>query len=177
VAPQWIVTSTACFAEDGKPVTAGAPPRATTVSIGHGTTAAKATTATSLVPHADPIAASTTAPTDGEVLRAAGYGPTTTEWVPDKLHAATFEVTAVRAGALDLTRQDAMAGICRGDAGGPLPRETEGRVELVSIHHAAGQKGCLGSPDTAQDAVETRRRAEIRRRVAIRLASGRTHSF
>ncbi|MDI6103025.1 ricin-type beta-trefoil lectin domain protein [Actinoplanes sp. NEAU-A12] len=172
VAPQWIVTATACFAEDGKPVTAGAPPRAATVSVGHGTSAATKTTVTTLVPHAgrnvvlaklntwiagiDPVAVGTTAPAAGDVVRAAGYGRTASEWVPDKLHTATFEVKAARAGALDLTRKDAAAGICKGDAGGPLLREAGDRVELVAIHHTAEQKGCLGSSDTGQDAVETR---------------------
>ncbi|OJF14535.1 S1 family peptidase [Couchioplanes caeruleus] len=172
VAPQWVVTSAVCFAEPGKPVVAGAPPRAASVTVGRVVSAAKPLAVTRIVPHAErdivlaklqsrvtgvtPVAISKAAPAIGEVLRAAGFGRTKTQWLPDELHVAAFAVSGVRVDAVDLARQDAAAGICKGDAGGPLLRETGGRVELVAIHRTAGQSGCLGSSDTGKDAVDTR---------------------
>ncbi|GGQ77476.1 trypsin-like serine protease [Couchioplanes azureus] len=172
VAPQWIVTSAVCFAEPGRPVTAGAPPRAASVTVGRVVSAAKPLAVTKIVPHAErdivlaklqsrvtgvtPVPIAKSVPTIGEVLRAAGFGRTKTQWLPDELHVAAFAVRGVRVNALDLTRQDAAAGICKGDAGGPLMREAAGRVELVAIHRSAGQSGCLGSSDAGKDAVDTR---------------------
>ncbi len=172
VAPQWIITSAACFAENGQPVAAGAPPRATTVTLGRTATGAQTATVTKIVPHADrdivlaklkfrvsgidPVPVGTTAPAAGDVLRAAGFGRTTAEWVPDRAHTAAFAVDAVGAGTLDLSGSDAGARICKGDAGGPLLRETGAGAELVAIHHTAWQNLCYGSTDTRQGAVDTR---------------------
>jgi len=162
VAPQWIVTAAACFAEEGRPAGAGAPPRTTTVTVG-----GRVIPAVRLVPHADrdvvlvrlrvraigvtPVPVATTAPAGGEALRAAGFGRTATEWVPGRLHTTPVTVQAVAAGTVDLPGP-----ICKGDAGGPLLRSAGGRIELVAIHHTSWQRGCLGSDETRQGAVETR---------------------
>ncbi|MFE7425684.1 GTP-binding protein, partial [Streptomyces sp. NPDC057545] len=38
--------------------------------------------------------------------------------------------------------------ISKGDAGGPTLREKDGDVELVAVHSASWQAGCLGSDAT-----------------------------
>jgi hypothetical protein len=104
-----------------------------------------------------PLPVATTAPATGEVLRVAGYGRTSTEWVPDRLATALFAVqtvTATTAGIAGST--SAKADTCKGDAGGPAFREGAGRVELLGIHSTSWQHGCLGVTDTRQGSTETR---------------------
>ena len=173
---QWVLTATDCFAEGTQPVAAGAPTRPTTATIGRvdlaDTTAGQVRPVVALVPHAGrnvvlarlarpvdiaPVAIGTTAPTEGDVLRVAGYGRTATEWVPGRLHTATFDVTGVAGGLTTITGQaPGQASPCKGDAGGPALRETAGRVELVAVNHTSWQNGCLGVTETRQGAVETR---------------------
>ncbi|GAA0492855.1 esterase [Paractinoplanes deccanensis] len=170
--PQWVITAKACF---GAAPAAGRPAVPTTVTLGRadltGTTG-QVRAAARLVPHPDrdvvlvkldrptaiaPVALGTTAPAAGEVLRMSGYGRTATEWVPDHLHSAPFAVSAVGAGVLDVAGADAgQAGLCKGDAGGPALRESNGVTTLVAIHHTSWQGGCAGSDETRREAVETR---------------------
>ncbi|WP_143133977.1 trypsin-like serine protease [Actinoplanes philippinensis] len=170
--PQWVVTAKACF---GEAPAAGKPAVPTTVTIGRADltgTAGQVRAAARIVPHPDrnvvlvkldqpttvaPVALGATAPAAGDVLSLAGYGRTATQWVPDALHAAQFQVTGVGTGVLDVAGVAAnQAGICKGDAGGPALRETAGAVELVAIHHTSAQGGCLGSTATERNATETR---------------------
>ncbi len=175
VAPQWVITTRSCLIPADQPVTPGAPPTATTVTVGRSDVASAGghtTRATYLVPHPDrdlvlarlltraigvtPVTVGATAPATGDVLRVAGYGRTGTEWVPDRPHAGSFAVTGVGATTLDITGSGAGATICKGDAGGPALRETPTGFELVALHHRAWQGGCLGETGTRRDAVETR---------------------
>nr|WP_307969711.1 trypsin-like serine protease [Salinispora arenicola] len=175
VASRWIVTAKACFTEDAAAPTEGAPSRPTSVLVGR-TNLAGSTghrlAVTNLVPHptrnvllaelsapvdgVTPISWSSAAPTAQEVLRVTGYGRTATEWVPDRLHTATFTVADVAATTIEVTGTSAAATICKGDGGGPAFRETESSVELVAINNTSWQGGCLGETDTRTDATQTR---------------------
>ncbi len=98
---------------------------------------------------ATPVPLTAGTPAVGEVLTAVGYGRTGTEWVPDQPHATTFTVRQHTAGTTDLTlAESAGTGLCRGDAGAALLRESTGGYQLAAVATAAGQKGCIGSTDT-----------------------------
>jgi hypothetical protein len=177
VAPRWIVTAKACFADGSAPVAAGPPSRPTTVMLGR-SDLAKVTghrlAVTSLVPHPErnvvlaelsapvkdiaPVGLDGGAAQAGETLRIAGYGRTATEWVPNRMHAGAFTVGGVSAGGFAVQGASAGATLCKGDAGGPAFRETAGGPQLVGVGDTSWQKGCLGEPATqTQDgATETR---------------------
>ncbi|WP_158888180.1 FG-GAP-like repeat-containing protein [Amycolatopsis anabasis] len=175
--PQWVITTSSCFAENGQPVTAGPPKRPARVTVGRTVLSREdghVLPAVYLAPRADrnlvlvwlgsavndvpPLRISDRAPAQGEVLRAAGFGRTKTEWVPDRLQTATFSVNAVKDTAFDIVGESPRdAALCQGDSGGPAFRELAGGgVELVGLHSASWQNGCLGSAETRQGATETR---------------------
>ncbi|MFI2714521.1 ricin-type beta-trefoil lectin domain protein [Micromonospora sp. NPDC018662] len=176
VDPHWVATASSCFAEDGQPVAAGPPPRATSVTVGRidlSTTAGQTRAVTELVPHPErnvvlarlaaavtdvtPVTLGTTPPGVGETLQVAGFGRTATEWVPDKLHVAPFTVEAAAAATAQIVGQNPQqTSTCRGDSGGPALRQTAGGLELVGLHSASWQRGCLGSTETRQGSTETR---------------------
>ncbi len=176
---QWVATAASCFPENiapGETVPKGIPKKATTATIGRtdlSGTAGRVVRVTELVGRPDrnlvlarlaepvtdiaPVRLSTTAPAAGDVLRVAGYGRTTTEWVPDLLHSAQFSVESVAPTTLNITgHTPADASICKGDSGGPAVREVGGAFELVAINHASWQGGCYGETETRRGAVETR---------------------
>ncbi|MFC5722756.1 FG-GAP-like repeat-containing protein [Streptomyces gamaensis] len=175
---QWLVTAASCFAENpAQPlnVAAGAPKWKTTATIGRldlaQETGSKAEVV-ELVPREDrdlvlarlsqpvtgitPVGIATGKPTPGEELRVTGYGRTKDEWVPDRLHDATFTIGSVDAASLGLTGKSPGAAICQGDAGGPAFRETGGRFELAAVHSLAWHGGCFGEEESRNNAVETR---------------------
>ncbi|GAA0816215.1 ricin-type beta-trefoil lectin domain protein [Spirilliplanes yamanashiensis] len=166
---RWVLTAASCF---GAAVTAGAPARATTVTVGRPDLTqptGHALNAVELVPHPDrdvvlvrlaaevpaalrPIALAATAPAVGDQLTVTGFGRTADTWVPDALHAAAFTVTAVGATALDVTAANG-ASTCKGDAGGAAL--AGGR--LAAVNGPSWQNGCLGAPETTREgAQETR---------------------
>lgn len=173
---QYVLTASSCFAAAGQPafpVPAGAPAEKATATIGRRDltgTAGQVVEITELVPRADrdlvmaklatpvtditPALLAATPPTAGETLQAVGYGRTADTWVPDRLHAGAFTVTQADATTVAVTRDG--GSICKGDAGGPALRETNGKAELVAVHSASWQAGCLGSEETRTGAVETR---------------------
>lgn len=75
-------------------------------------------------------------------LSAAGFGRTTTEWVPDKLHAGAFTLTASTPTGLEITGKGTTA-LCKGDTGGPL-LNTDGQI--IGVNSRSWQGGCLGAP-------------------------------
>lgn len=171
----WVITAAACFADaPGEAVPNGAPKIPTTVIVGLDDTSDGTTVRVErLVVHPDrdvvlarlaspvtgvePVAVASEAPVDGEQLTVAGYGRTSTLWVPDSVHTATYAVASVGESTLDIAATETGSTICKGDAGGPALRATtDGGVELVAIHHTAYQGGCLGQTSTAQGATETR---------------------
>ena len=169
----WVASATSCFGTPGS-VTAGAPPLATTATIGR-LDLTKAggfvRTVDKIVPHpsrnlvlarlAEPalgattVPVGTTAPAAGDTLVAAGYGRTADAWVPEGLHTGDFTVTTAGAGSLDIAAVGD-ATICRGDAGGPVVRRIAAGYELVGLHDTSYQGGCIGESSTRRDAVETR---------------------
>ncbi|MFF1907328.1 trypsin-like serine protease [Kitasatospora sp. NPDC058218] len=179
VDPYWVVTAAGCFAADPAApasVPAGAPALRTTATIGR-TDLAAATTGhvvdiAELVPRTDrdlvlarlatpitdiaPLALGATAPAPGETLRVAGYGRTATEWVPTRQHFSAFTVGVVGGTTVDITGAAPGAAVCKGDAGGPALREVNGSIELAAVNSRSWQKGCLGSTETRNGAVETR---------------------
>ncbi|SHG23152.1 AbfB domain-containing protein [Streptoalloteichus hindustanus] len=104
-----------------------------------------------------PIAITRTAPRSGETLQVAGFGRTATEWVPNKLQVAPFQVANVGAVSLEASAvAPARASTCKGDAGGPAVREANGGHELVAVGLGSWQGGCLGETETRQGISETR---------------------
>ncbi|MCA2216013.1 trypsin-like serine protease [Jidongwangia harbinensis] len=173
--PEWVVTAAGCFAENGRPAPAGRPPTATTVTVGRAQLASASGGAvrrvTELVPHATrdvvlakldspvidvvPVAVGATAPATGEALRVAGFGRTATEWTPGRLHTAALDVQATTDATIDLAGPVAGA-VCKGDAGGPTWRvRADGGIDLVGVHAASNQSGCLGVPESGAPARAT----------------------
>jgi hypothetical protein len=156
-------------------VTDGAPLRRTDVTVGRtdvSTTTGHRRTVVSVAPHPDrnlalaelsapvtgirPIALDAAVAQPGETLTVAGYGRTATEWVPNRLHAAAFEVQTVDGGGFGVRGSASNATLCKGDAGGPAFRERNSVPELVGISAASWQKGCIGETDTRDGATEVR---------------------
>jgi secreted trypsin-like serine protease len=174
VDPQWVLTSSSCFADASGAVPPGVPKQATTATVGRTVLSGnkgRTVAVVDLVPHESrnvvlaklatkvdivPVAIAATAPADGETLRVAGYGRTADEWVPNRLHAAAFTVQAVQGTTVSITGATGDAAICKGDAGGPALRESGGHVELVAITSASWQHGCFGEIETRTGAVEIR---------------------
>ncbi len=177
VAPRWIVTATSCFADGTGEVAAGAPAKPTQVILGR-TDLAKVTghrlAVLSLVPHASrnialaelsapvtdvtPVALDGGRPQEGETVRVAGYGRTSTEWVPNRMHAGTFTIGSVTDSEFVVTGASGGATLCKGDAGGPAFRQGPAGVQLIGITDRSWQKGCIGEPPTQSrgDAVQAR---------------------
>jgi hypothetical protein len=173
VAPQWVLTATACFGTGTVP--AGPPSTPYTATVGRVTpagTAGHTVKITTLVPAGDrgtvlaklavpvvdvaPVPLATRAPATGDVLRIGGYGRTADTWVPDRLNTAVFTVARVNGTAVDVTAATGDATTCLGDAGGPALRENGTQVELAAIHDRSWQHGCLASAETRQGTGETR---------------------
>jgi hypothetical protein len=174
VEAQWLLTAADCFADAGRPATAGPPPRPTTAVIGRDAASTGQTLPVAeLRPYAGrdlvlarlalrtsgitPVLIDATAPAAGDLLRAAGYGRTGTEWVPDRPHTATFTVRAVTPTTLDIAGTDPdRTSTCKGDAGGPALRESGAGVQLVAVHSLSWQHGCLGVTQDQTGSIEAR---------------------
>ncbi|RZU51414.1 ricin-type beta-trefoil lectin protein [Krasilnikovia cinnamomea] len=176
VDPWWVLTAKQCFGAGGQAVNAGAPARATKVTLGGANIARTGpgvvVSVTQVVPHPQrdvvlvklaaavdtpPVRVATAAPASGDVLHIAGYGRTRDQWVPDAAHTGQFTVTAVSGPQVEVAaKDDAQPGPCKGDAGGPGLRVSGDLAELVAITTAAGQGGCLGDTGGATGATQTR---------------------
>ncbi|MBP2473342.1 V8-like Glu-specific endopeptidase [Crossiella equi] len=171
VAPDWVLTAKSCFPENAQ---GGVPAVSTKVTVGRTAlsgSAGKVVAAAGLVLREDrnlalvrlaspvtdiaPVALARTAPAAGDPLRVAGYGRTATEWVPDRLQTGTATVTAAAEGTLTVLG-DGTVSVCRGDSGGPAFREVGGRAELVGVHAASWQGGCVGETQTRREVTEAR---------------------
>ncbi|MEU3978467.1 S1 family peptidase [Streptomyces bacillaris] len=177
VESQWILTAASCFADSpSRPVTvpAGKPKLATTIGRQDASTSTgQVRDVVELVPRADrdlvlaklskpvtgvtPVTITASQPIGGERLTIAGYGRTRDQWVPNKLHTGSLDVSAVTGSALDLSGQTPVDGsVCKGDAGGPSLRKNGGRLELVGIHSTSNEAGCIGSEGAVSHAREAR---------------------
>lgn len=161
VDPEWIVTSSSCLPATGE----------TEVVVGDvnlGTGAGHKTKVVKVARHAGrdlavarlavaapvaSIALGTTAPAPGESLKAAGFGRTEQEWVPDRPRLASFTATSSTATDTLLT---GAGDLCRGDAGGPVFRESNGVPELVAVGRTSWQNGCLLVTETRKGSTATR---------------------
>ncbi|WP_307962309.1 trypsin-like serine protease [Salinispora arenicola] len=72
------------------------------------------------------------------------------------LHAASFTVHDVDPSLIDIVGAAAGATICKGDAGGPAFRESDGSPQLVAINNTSWQKGCLAETAAQDGATGTR---------------------
>ncbi|WP_346051729.1 trypsin-like serine protease [Amycolatopsis dongchuanensis] len=170
-APQWILTSSACFPDTTAPGASTHPVTATVGSTDLGGTTGYRLAINAVVPQSGrplvlarlatpvtdtaPITLAATPVQAGETLQVAGYGRTATEWVPNQPH-----VTTVTAGTPATTTFPATSATgpttCRGDAGGPAYRTTGSGPELVGLNHSSWQNGCLGETETRTGATEIR---------------------
>ncbi|KUH40745.1 trypsin-like serine protease [Streptomyces kanasensis] len=175
--PRWIMTAASCFGNGLTEVAPGKPSVKTVATVGRTdltTTAGLVTDVVELVPRpgrdlvlarlaapatgAAPVPVATTPATAGETLIAAGFGRTKTEWAPLRLHTATFHVDGVADTTIDITGKTAGDAICKGDTGGPLLRQRDGRFELVGINSRSWRSGCFGADpaETRTGAIDTR---------------------
>ncbi|MEU7134029.1 FG-GAP-like repeat-containing protein [Streptomyces sp. NPDC046261] len=177
---QWALTAASCFADDpgqGFRITGGKPKEKTTVTVGRTdltSTAGATVEAVELVPRGDrdlvmvklatpvtgvtPVTVGTAEPRQGEDVQVAGYGRTKDEWAPDRLHTAAFGIGAVTGATLELAGKSADASLCKGDTGGPVLREKNGKAELAALSTASWQGGCWGADES-----ETRKGATATR--------------
>ncbi|UQA97091.1 FG-GAP-like repeat-containing protein [Streptomyces halobius] len=177
VSPQWIATAANCFADDPATgqATAGKPKWKTTATIGRTdltTAKGQVRQVVELVPRQDrnivlarlaqpttgitPVPFATAAPKAGQELKTAGFGRTQDEWVPNKLHTAAFQVDSLADATLRVSGKSASDAICKGDAGAPLVRETNGALELVALATGTNEAGCFGSETTGNAAISAR---------------------
>jgi Trypsin len=165
--PEWVITTGSCLTDPGTPLPSptGPPPLPTTITVGRADLAngtnGEVREAVLVAPNSDrslaliklsapvlgvtPVPIGRTAPATGETLRVAGSGRTATAWAPDRVHTATLAVRSVGDTTINLAG-DAPAGLCQGDAGGPALRPSGSGFELVAVHSAAWQAGCLETP-------------------------------
>ncbi|WP_423461912.1 trypsin-like serine protease [Promicromonospora sp. MS192] len=179
VAPEWVLTAASCFADDpaaGHDVAAGAPPAATTATIGRGdltTSEGEERAVVALVPHESrdlvlarlagsvttvvPAVVGTAAPAAGEQLTVPGYGRTATEWSPVQRHVGTFAAGTAVGGDLPISGV-AGAAVCAGDTGAPVLSGTGAGTALVAVATRSWQGGCFGADpaETRTDAVASR---------------------
>ncbi|MEU4210820.1 FG-GAP-like repeat-containing protein [Streptomyces sp. NPDC026206] len=177
---QWLITAASCFADNPAQdikVQAGAPKLKTTATIGRTDLTrdnGAVVDVVQLVPREDrdlvmaklakpvigvtPVAITRSAPVQGEELRVSGYGRMKNEWVPNRLHSASFTVGSAEGTSIGLTGKSAGAVICQGDTGGPAFREAGGRQELIAVNVRSWQGGCLGTDpsETRTAALDTR---------------------
>ena len=95
----------------------------------------------------------TTPLTQGDQLRAVGFGRTKDEWLPSRAHAGSFGVDTVNTATLGISPSAAGAALCKGDAGAPV-LNAAGRV--AGVVTASWDGGCFNSAETRTGAVATR---------------------
>ncbi|MEU3401784.1 trypsin-like serine protease [Streptomyces filamentosus] len=166
VNPRWVLTASSCFTRGLTELEAGPVSEKTVVTVGRNNLTGSGgivTQVTEVVPYVgrdlvmarlktptfgiDPVTLATTPAAAGETLKSAGFGQTTADWVPFNLHTGNFTVNSVTTPNVAISGQSGAA-VCDGDAGGPLLREKDGRIDLVGINSRSWKGGCLGAPAT-----------------------------
>lgn len=161
VRPRVVVTATGCLVTAAHPDPASALGLPISARFASGATLRAADVRTAVTPELSAVVLSRPAPvaavplatsgaSAGETLTAAGFGRTADAWLSTDAHAVSFVVREAGADgvALDLA-EGATTGLCRGDAGAPLVRQTSTGYELVALATGAAQKGCLGETGTS----------------------------
>lgn len=168
----WLLTAASCFADPASgSVPTGAPKRKSTAIIGRfdlRSTQGEERQIIHLVPRQDRdlvlarlsapvygigrLRPATAAPSAGESLRITGFGRTRTTWVPNAPRTGTSTVTQVQPTSVQVSG----ATVCKGDAGAPAVRSTDGRLELAGIVTRSTHAGCLGSEETRTGAEAVR---------------------
>ncbi|GAA3044243.1 FG-GAP-like repeat-containing protein [Streptomyces roseofulvus] len=170
VDPQWVLTAASCFTRGSTQLAPGKPAEKTVATIGRAdlnTSGGHVAEVVDLAPRngrdlvmarlatpatgVTPVAIASTPVVQGDTLTVPGYGRTKTAWSPLKLHTSTFTAGAVTANEVNLTGGTAVDLICKGTAGAPLLRVTDGKPELVGVNSRSWQGSCLGT-----DPAETR---------------------
>ncbi|MFN1190547.1 FG-GAP-like repeat-containing protein [[Kitasatospora] papulosa] len=176
--PRWAITAKSCFADNPAQsidTAPGAPKNKTTITLGQsdlGSAGTHTSTISYVIPRPErdlalirldqpasgvtPVTISSTAAATGEELTAAGYGRTSEEWAPTKLHTAALTINAATATAVNVVGKTADDAICKGDAGAPILRDNNGKPELVAIGSQSLQGNCLGETETRTDAIAVR---------------------
>ncbi|MDT9686051.1 FG-GAP-like repeat-containing protein [Streptomyces sp. TRM76323] len=174
---RWIMTAASCFGNGLTELNPGKPPLKTVATVGRAdltATTGYVSDIVELVPRPGrdlvlarlaapatgiaPVPVSTTPAAAGDTVTTAGYGRTRTEWAPLQLHTATFGVDGVTDSTINITGRTSDDAICKGDTGGPLLRQQNGRLELVGINSRSWQGGCFGTDpaETRTNAIDTR---------------------
>ncbi|MGV9244330.1 FG-GAP-like repeat-containing protein [Streptomyces sp. NPDC003710] len=104
-------------------------------------------------PDIDEAKLDTTAPVQGDQLRAVGFGRTKDEWVPGRAHTGSFTVDTVNASTLAISPANGGGALCQGDAGGPV---LNARGNLIGVVDASWNGGCFGTEETRTGAVASR---------------------
>jgi V8-like Glu-specific endopeptidase len=158
VHPQVVLTAAACFTGVTE---AGEPTLPTTATVGRANsytgTDGVVTAVTAVIAHPErdlalarlektvsgitPVSIAATVAKIGDSITFVGYGRTGSEWIPDRLQSARADLAQVTADVLQIS--GGTANICRGDAGGPVLRESGGSVQLLGLLHSSNQAGCL----------------------------------
>ncbi|MFD6186786.1 FG-GAP-like repeat-containing protein [Streptomyces goshikiensis] len=179
VDPRWVVTAKSCFADkpsESIAVPAGAPKNKTTLIIGRNDLSSpgvRSSEIVELVPREDrdvvmarlsqpmfdvtPAAVSSGAPTPGEELTTVGFGRTSTEWAPTKVHTTGFRVGSTAATGFDLAPKPISDGyLCKGDAGAPAVRTENGKPTVVAINSRSLHGNCLDSSQVTAGGYDAR---------------------
>ncbi|MFF2858937.1 S1 family peptidase [Streptomyces rubiginosohelvolus] len=162
---QWILTAASCFADGAAGPVQGKPAQRTVATVGRADLTASGghvSEIVELVPREGrdlvmarlaapavgitPVTLATSPVRAGDTLTGAGYGRTATAWVPDRLHTGSFAVDAVTGTSVEISGAKVGSAVCKGDAGGPLLRESNGTVELVGVNSRSWQGWCFGRP-------------------------------
>jgi hypothetical protein len=172
---RWVLTASSCFTGGVAELKPGKPTVKSVATIGRldlSATGGHVSEIVELVPRAGrdvvmarlatpagnvaivPVAA--TPATAGDALTATGYGRTKATWVPNRLHTAVFNVDTAAATTIGISGKTSDDSICKGDAGGPLLSQKDGKLELVGVNARSWQGGCLGETETRTDALSTR---------------------
>jgi hypothetical protein len=92
-------------------------------------------------------------PRAGETLTSAGFGRTAIDWAPLTEQLGQVTVNSVTATTVNV---GGASSVCKGDSGGAVYRETDGRFEIVGVHGVSWQQGCFGSAESRNGSTEAR---------------------
>ncbi|GAA2659807.1 hypothetical protein GCM10010428_04120 [Actinosynnema pretiosum subsp. pretiosum] len=171
VSPHWVITAASCFPGNASGTAPSTPHEVVVGDVDSGTGAGQASGIVKLVKHPDrdvalvklevpitgvsPVALATQPATAGESLQVTGFGRTATVWAPNRPRSAPFSVEAVSPNTLSLIGANSVD-TCKGDAGGPVLRQSAGQASLVAVSSTSWQHGCLDVDESRQGSTGAR---------------------